>query len=286
MAIVVSYDDADVKDVILKSELLAEKTLLSLGIYSRTVFEQLPEKGRAKIPLRDDDLHQVKNQYITLKSLSDILAHHRSLFFDGEVLRDLFSADDTLRDSDSNDETSLGVLFQDYLDTVSDVLRSIRIKDLTGLIGAWMSRLPTLKDQEMINLVQELRGLGKLLSEYCARSNDRTLVEHWFKHDMNELFDELRRTAISQRFSLQQAQRAGIEFGFPHFHIEPELAKLQVRIDGELYLTTRDSTLTTKFRRKRVVRASVDFAPFLRSIANFCGDVRLSDIRLEAANAN
>ena len=39
---VVSFDDAEVKNAILDHELYAEKTLLLVGIYTRTVFEQIP----------------------------------------------------------------------------------------------------------------------------------------------------------------------------------------------------------------------------------------------------
>lgn len=276
---VVSFDDAEVKNVIVDHELYFEKTVLLVGIYTRTVFEQLPKTGHAKIPLRDDDLHEVRDQYIALHTVSNILAHHRSLFFDGEVLRDLFSADETLWSSDSDNETSIGVLMHDYLDSVSDVLRSIRVRDLTGLIGARMSRLPTLKDHELINLLQELHCLGKLLSDYCTQINDTTLVERWFKNDMNSLFNELRRAAAVRRPSLQEALQAGIVFGFPRFHFEPELAKSQIRIDGKLYLRTFDSSLTTNSRPSRAVRTSIDFAPFLRSVAKFCGDVRLCDLK-------
>lgn len=277
---VVSYDDAGVKDVILDQELFAEKTLLLLGIYTRTIFEQLPKKGLVKIPLRDDDLQIVRNQHITLQSLSNIVAHHRSPFFDGEVLRDLFSADDTLWFSDSDNETSLGVLFQDYLDCVSEVLRNIRISDLTGLIGGWMGRLSKLKDHEMINLLQELHCLGKLVSDsdYGSTRNHENLVEHWFRADMNVMFRELQPTLILHRFSLQQAQHTHIKFGFRHFHFEPELAKSQIRIDGKLYLYTPDASFKPKLQRTRDVRTSFDFAPFLRSVAKFSGDERLCDL--------
>ena len=171
------------------------------------------------------------------------------------------------------------MLLQDYLESVSEVLRSIRIRDLTGLIGAWMKRLPSLKDHEMINLVQELHCLGKLLSDYCAARNDRTLVEHWFRTDMSTLFKELHRSATLKRPAPRQAKQAGIEFGFPRFHFEPELEKRQIRIDGILNLRTFDSSNTKMATRARRVHTSIDFAPFLRTVAKFCGEVRLRDLQ-------
>lgn len=276
---IVSCDDPDVKRLLRDHETYAERCLLLIGIYTRTIFEQLPVKGRLNIPLRDNDLQPVREQHIDLKTLSNILAHHRSLLFSGEILRDLFSDDRTLWMPTPDNAMGWSVLFQDYLDRVFKILQSIQLSDLTGLIGRWMSRLSRLQDHEIVNLVQELYCLGNLLSDHCRESNDSQFFNLWLEEDMNGLAHEVMSTRSSIDPSVCSPQNLRAEFCFPRFMFEPELAKSQIKIQGQLRLTVIDSISRHSREHTGEARKSVPFSPFLKSTANNWGQSRLVDLR-------
>ena len=65
-------------NLLVKHELYAERCMLLVGVYTRTIFEQLQQRGQVTIPLRDENLHEVPDQQINLHNFSHILVHHRS----------------------------------------------------------------------------------------------------------------------------------------------------------------------------------------------------------------
>ena len=156
--------------------------VILVSTHARNLFHLVNNKNitEKKIPLLDYEKKQDGEVY--LKELFDTLIHNRYYFFDGGVIRDVFS--ERSRDNSRLDDSRLmgyGIDLQDYVQGISDVVDEVRMKHLTTILRGKMKTLSLdSKRQDVIFLIQNVHSFSELMKAKIPTESYRQILTLMF----------------------------------------------------------------------------------------------------------
>lgn len=125
---------------------------------------------------------------IKLNELFDILIHNRYYFFDGGVIRDVFSEKFKSRSRLWGQFMGYGIDWEDYVRGIETALREVRMKHLISLLRGRFKRLSADSTrQDVIFFIQNIRSFSDLLKTRIPTAKDRE-IEHLMFGDHAEDF--------------------------------------------------------------------------------------------------
>ena len=265
------YVDPKAQELLMEFEKYAERCLLLVGIYARTIFEDFPEFGKKTLALRDENVNEVAGERIALSQVCNMLVHHRNLTVNGELLEDLYSEKETMWNANSGNSMGWALLITDYLDKVEEVLGSIQIKDLIGMLGKLLNNRSKSKDHMIVNLIREMYYLSNLLSEHALSNCDHTFFRLWVKEEVTGMADELLTEMMKKQSERLSTIERTADFRFPRFEFSRDLAIPKVDIVLNLTVTIRDPKTDKRATESKSVHKTIGFEEFAKTIANNWG---------------
>lgn len=133
--------------------------------HMRNLFHLVNNKNitERKIPLRN--YQQKKYSEVSLKELFDVLIHNRYYYFDGGVIRDVFS--EKFRANSRLDDSRLmgyGIDLFDYIRGIRDVVHGVSVRHFTTILRGKMKNLNIdSKRQEVIFFIQNVHSFSELM---------------------------------------------------------------------------------------------------------------------------
>ena len=152
--------------------------VILVSTYSRNLFHILnsEEITGKTIPMLNYEKEAVGD--VKLNELFDILIHNRYYYFDGRIIRDIFSDKQKKKSQISNKFMGFGIELQDYVQGIVDTLRNVRMKHLISILRGRFKQLNSnTKIQDVIFLIQNVHSFSDLMKTLIPSEN-YTLIEH------------------------------------------------------------------------------------------------------------
>ena len=133
--------------------------------HMRNLFHLVNDKNitERKIPLLD--YQQEKYSEVYLKELFDVLIHNRYYYFDGGVIRDVFS--EKFRANSRLDDSRLmgyGIDLFDYIQGIREAVHGVSVRHFTTILRGRMKNLNiNSKRQEIIFFIQNVHSFSELM---------------------------------------------------------------------------------------------------------------------------
>lgn len=136
---------------------------------------------------------------IKLSELFDILIHNRYYYFDGGIIRDVFSGKFKKQSRFADKFMGYGIDLQAYVQGIADAIREVRMKHLTTILRGRLKRLsPDSKHQDVIFLIQNIHSFSDLMKTRIPTGNYRLIEQLMFGNHAEDLVYKSPNIAINR----------------------------------------------------------------------------------------
>ena len=260
-------DRADVAENDLEYRRKTMDFVILVSTHARNLFDLIPRFNDRSIPRLNYE--GSRDGEVTLRELFDTLIHNRYYYFDGWIVRDLFSGYfKKKRSALSGRFMGYGFDILDFVKGISESIEEVAVKDLTQLLR-WKFKEFTAdsEPQDVVWLIQNLHAFSDLLQMKIPTT------EYQFMTSL--MFDELA-GSLEQGRSVTMPDGTTVEtqrviFESPHIGIAPNLNKKEFEIRVRCAIGGQDQDLSREDLRDHTV--SVGFEAFFGRVNDaFGGD--------------
>ncbi len=250
-------------------------TLILISTQARNLFQLFPRLDR-EIGLFDHNGNQTDT--ISLGQLFIHFVHNQYLVLDGEHVSDLFPAKPRRRSPISR--TFMGYRFNwiEYVQSIENVIREVKLKDLTGLLRGRLKEL-TLKSpySDIVFLVQNLYSFSRLFEAMPAGGQRYgAMLDLLFEEESKVRLESLKRNpGVGNREHLTVAYNA------PHIAIHEDLSerKFKVRVRCKWSLHDSNGCPIYEDGEFRELAVEMSYEQLLDRVNQVFGDDPLLDFR-------
>ena len=199
---------------------------------------------------------KVKVGDVKLNELFDILIHNRYYYFDGSIIRDVFSEKPKKRSQFSNKFMGFGFELQDYVQGIADSLRNVRMKHMISILRGRFKQLNSnTKIQDVIFFIQNVHSFSNLMKTLIPSQN-YPLIEYLMFGDRSS---------------------EDIVYRSPTISIHPDLHlksfNIQVKFSKKSDYTGDNGRMTKR-------KVTIGYKSLFETVQNLFGDERLVDLVL------
>ena len=218
-------------DIIDRQDDLIEEIFVSTCVHVRILAEIFPNRlNQYKIPVYNyEGDHEAD---ITLKSLSNMLQHHRYFVVREQYIIDLVSANEYL--IEDRPQMGLKIDFAEYMAKVNEMVHGITVKDLIGVLRGHTKRVSAASSpKDIVFLTQNLYTLGGVVVRNISGPLETVL-----NNVINKTLNRAQRRARSMSVR--------VEFTTPRFYLEPDLTDKKIRTEVDVNGIRRQYVLDYK----------------------------------------